>query len=382
MLDKQNNHRDLLPGQQLVLEDLVEVNLSLKAIDQGQEAEVGELTWAASALGRALRVRDYLGDHPALEQYKQPLSQSLELLATHEEWQEELLLDLQYSPLLAQLAERLGDQESTEMEIMHLLLELDRAICVLRLPIIVSKLSSDSDSEIVQRASMYVDMYPEGCAKVSTRINNYMQCHGVKDRWGVVLNKIVDSPKRASVLADIRADVEALDKRQPVEPFDFFAALGEESNEATEPPSIWKRLSELALAGFNDLSESLTSPSPTFISASADDGSISDDGLNLEYFKIETEALAKHPSIYECYLTYSNERDVSFNVEATRPSDMRVKIGMRVFKPDPEGISLTAPINLDAPQSTIELLIDNKVVYKTDLDSIVTQLERERASKV
>ena len=371
--------------QTLVFNELPEAFSILNTCDQDHELEEGELSWALGALGRAIRLETYLNQDIFPKESSELIQKSLELFKNNKEWQDEFLLENHFSEFLDSFEEILQEDESTAFEIMHYMIELDRLICALQIPIASFQVHNQPTTErLLDSVSLFVDLYPESFCKVSEKASNFIACHGVQDAWGKVWKQIIETSKRAEALAKLKRQDAELDLKQPLSAFDFSAYLNEEElqEEDFTIEDIWKKLGELFGKPLDDF---MTAFKPFVTQASADKETelISDQdykSLVILTGKItdinSQQELDLKDNKLECFLTFSEAPILKFNVNALNPiNNMRIKLGQRIINSDQEdGLFATVAINPETDLTKeIQVLIDQYTVYETSLIELLKQ---------
>ena len=146
--------------------------------------------------------------------------------------------------------------------------------------------------------------------------------------------------------------------------FDFFAGL-ETEEEENILATLWAGIKNVFGVDSNPIFENYN---PALVLAHASKGDNPEDALNV--FSHHVASLEIHA--IECYLTLSTEQHIKFNVEAESPiSNMRLKLGQSIIKADQDGLSITASLELEHAAQTIQLLIDDQVIYETSLAAII-----------
>ena len=378
-MQNHNTNTSLSPIQHLALEELTKAFSLLNSLEQDNEIEEGELSWALGALGRAIRLKTHLSHDDFPTDSIKLINQSLELFNKHEEWQDEFLLENQFSDFLDSFEEILQEDEITQLEIMHYMIEFDRIVCALQVPIESFRVHSQATLErLVDSVSLFVDLYPESFNKVSEKANNFILCHGEQGLWGAIWRKITETPERAEAFAKLKQQDEELDLKQPLAAFDFSAYLDEEEEPSNiNIAKIWKQVQDFF--GISSEAEPVLLQFNSYLpaaSANKDTDLVSDQRykslvvLSGKVFELNTQKeLDLKDNKIECFMTISEKQVIKFNVGALIPTkNMRIKLGNRIITSDQDGLFITVALNLETEAAQkIQLLIDQYTVYETSL---------------
>ena len=344
------NH-NITPDQRFVFDELIEMLALMRAVDQGKELEVGDATDMAVALGRAQRLSTHLSHLSDELTYPSTLREATEIFTQHEEWREVALLETHFNDMVVAFTHALKDPDSSSLELMRLMIEVDRLICALS---VLNRGQEDELSDsMIHQLSVVTTVALEGTAKFSDRAQNFIHNQGPRGAWRAVWEQISRAGQRLEELQELMSDLEHIDEARPLPSLDFFSGLDESLD--TSIDDFWSIVRD-----FRDrLSFEVTSLEHTYLTqAAASEGTwtreiIDDVALGREEYE---------GTVFEYFVTCDQEGNLTFHVEASKPTSMRLKVNDQIIHARDEGLSLELQITQSVDQQVIEHYVKDVLV--------------------
>jgi predicted ATPase len=219
-----NQNTNLTSDQRLVIEDVLKADQMIRDIKAGTALEEGDLTWIASAIGRGLRLAKYL-QQEIEESTLEILHRSKDEFLSQLEWSEQLILETDFQEILDELEVVFANSESTPLELMTMMIEIDRLVCALNLTNPVDDASILQQQALIEQVQVFSETYLEGSAKLADKAGHFIKNQGVEGHWAQVWQNFVQAQTKLDELDKIFREADELDTKQPMDAFDFFANL-------------------------------------------------------------------------------------------------------------------------------------------------------------
>lgn len=177
---------NLTNDQRSVLNDVLEANQMITEFNSGSEPEDGDLTWVASAIGRGLRLVKHLDIQSQTLETIEILNQSKNQFLANLDWCDTLLLETNFQESIDEFEALLVNQETTSLELMTFMIELDRLVCALELTSEVDEISRLQQEALIQDIRILTEVHLDGSLKLASKAEKFISNQGVTGQWKTV----------------------------------------------------------------------------------------------------------------------------------------------------------------------------------------------------